>query len=171
MEPAQCIKKGVMDPQCFKAKTNKLYPIGKCKCPHSIVNVMLFRLYGQSNPNHFREEQVPLFHGILQKVNVFNWANILSHNLTNEIREALSSPPCFKPPFFMSSYLLDVIIVVSPLPSLEWFWIQDKPFIHQYYSIMATIIQTTFMIFETILCCLHTRCCITNLLFESINML
>jgi len=40
----------------------------------------------------------------------FNWDDILSQNLTDAIKLSVLSPPGYEHMFFMSSYLMDIVI-------------------------------------------------------------
>jgi hypothetical protein len=53
----------------------------------------------------------------------FNWAKMLSDNLVKEIDEYQSLKSKGKPaPFYMSAYIMDAILFMTPFPLMNWSW-------------------------------------------------
>lgn len=74
----------------------------------------------------------PLLYDIIEKGEIFNWANILSHNLIKYLSKVkffeLDSPL----EFYMSSYFMDIICMDSEFRGMDWFWTPAKPLVHVY---------------------------------------
>jgi hypothetical protein len=66
------IKNWRYDPNSFKTRLNKLYPIQMFKRPHTIDITMICRLYGEKIPQYFKLEWFPLLHQIVRKEKIFN---------------------------------------------------------------------------------------------------
>jgi hypothetical protein len=97
--------------------------------------MMMCRLYGKENTTHFHLPWVPIIH-IVEEGYSFDWAKILSDNLVREITEYRSLKSKGKPtPFFMSSYIMDVVCFMTPFPLMGWSWTPNnvEP-IHIYHS-------------------------------------
>lgn len=89
------IKKWLHELESSKLKIGKDYPKTIFKRPQSFIIKIIFILYGESNPEHCKVEWVPLVHSIFKQSKRFNWACIMSQNLSKEIKLSLASPPRF----------------------------------------------------------------------------
>jgi hypothetical protein len=138
MQMAHLIKEWWFDPDSFKVIGDKIYHVPKLKKSPMLVSIMLCHLYGEKNSSKFKLGWVPLIHQVLAG-NIFNWAHILSANLKQEVQKSQEAPPGYYPGFFMSSYLVDAICVVTPFPLLAWSWSPSEEAIHLYCSKMWEI--------------------------------
>jgi hypothetical protein len=99
------------------------------------VAIIFCRLFKKENCAHLLLPWVPIMH-MVTKGYSFDWAKILSDNLVREIIEYQSSKSKRQPaPFYMSSYIMDVICFMTPFPLMGWRWNVTiaKP-IHLYHS-------------------------------------
>jgi hypothetical protein len=99
------------------------------------VALMLCRLFGKENTVHFLLSWVPIMHTVAEGYS-FDWAKILSDNLVREIIEYQSLKAKGQPaPFYMSTYIMDVVCFMTPFPLMGWSWTPTnaKP-IHFYHS-------------------------------------
>jgi hypothetical protein len=124
------IKEWWYDPNSFKIMGDKMYLVPRLKKSPMLVAIMLCHLYGEKNSTKFKLSWVPLIHQVLTR-KVFNWSHILSANIKQEVQKVSGSPSriyCLG--FFMSSYLVDVVCVVTPFPLLGWSWSPSKEAVH-----------------------------------------
>ena len=93
-------------------------------------------LYGEANCTFFKVEWVPTAQHILLTGESFNWVQILSVNLQEQIDKYQKAPESKKPQFYMSTYVMDVFCVTSSFPDLGWNWQKDCTSVHIYCSHM-----------------------------------
>ena len=73
------------------------------------VAMMLFHPFEKKSSTHFSVEWVAIMNEVGEGY-TFNWAKMLSNNLTKEIVDYKTSKSKGKPaPFYMSTYVMDVI--------------------------------------------------------------
>jgi hypothetical protein len=122
-------------PEKFKADAHGVYATSSLDTHMIYVAVILCRLFRKKSPTHFPVEWVSTMHEVV-KGYTFNWAKILSDNLAEEITEYKLAKSKGQPaPFYMSTYIMDVICFITPFPLMNWSWTPTsaKP-IHFYHS-------------------------------------
>ena len=75
-------------------------------------------------------------HHILLTGDSFNWAQISSCNLQEEIEKYQKTPPNRKPTFYMSGFVMDAFCASSSFPSLNWYWDEKYSPVHIYFPDM-----------------------------------
>ena len=82
--------------------------------------MMLCRIFGKKNPTHFTIEWVPIIHEVVGGY-TFDWGKMLLDNLAKEIVEYnMLKPKGEHAPFYMFSYIMDVICFKTPFPLMNW---------------------------------------------------
>lgn len=69
------------------------------------------QIFSEKDEKVLRASWVPLIFQVILKGTVFNWANILSSNITQGILDLVGEEGISKMDFYMSSYLIDSICV------------------------------------------------------------
>jgi hypothetical protein len=107
-------------PENFIADSHGIYPISTLE-PHIMyVAMMMCRLYGKENATHFFLPWVPIMHSVVEGYS-FDWAKILSDTFGQEIARYQSLRAKGKlTQFFMSSYIMDVVYLITPFLLMDW---------------------------------------------------
>jgi hypothetical protein len=129
------IKDWYSHPEKFRVDSHGIYPVSALE-PHIMYIIMMMcRLYRKENIAHFFLPWVPIIHIAAEEYS-FDWENILSDNLVQEIARYQSLRAKGQPTqFFMSVYIMDVICFMTLFPLMEWSWTPNsvEP-IHIYHS-------------------------------------
>jgi hypothetical protein len=84
------------------------------------IEMMMCRLYGKENTNHFFLPWVPIMHSVAKGYS-FDWAKILLDNLIQEIARYQSlRAKGQSTKFFMSAYIMDVVCFIMPFLLMDW---------------------------------------------------
>jgi hypothetical protein len=78
------IKEWVRDKNKFRAESHGIYATASLSDCMRYLAMMLCRLYGKKDSNHFSAEWTPLLEEVSEG-NSFNWHKILSDNITTEV--------------------------------------------------------------------------------------
>jgi hypothetical protein len=106
-------------PSKFRANTHGVYATTSLNEYMVYVAIMLCRLFGKKDPCHFPTEWVPFLKEALEGF-TFNWSNILSHNLSQEVSNYRVAKSKGKPmAFYMSSYIMNAIFFMNPFPLMN----------------------------------------------------
>jgi hypothetical protein len=109
-------------PAKFRADSHGVYATASLNEYMVYIAMMLCRLFGRKIPTHFPVEWVSIMHEVAEGF-TFNWAKILSDNLTKEIVEYQMENSKGQPAsFYMSSYVMDAICYMTPFPLMNWSW-------------------------------------------------
>ena len=117
-------------PTEYVPKPTNSYLVSWFRDPFSLLATMFCRLYGLSNCSMFKAEWVPRADHILLIGESFNWEEILSVNLKEEIEKYQKTPTTRKPTFYISGYVMDVFCATSAFPALGWNWNKNSPSVH-----------------------------------------
>ena len=112
------------------------YPVSWFREPLSLTCAMICRLYGLPNCSSFQAKWVPLANHILLTGHWFNWAQILSFNLHEEIEKYERTHDNCKPYFYMSGFVMDAFCASISFPTLNWNWTEKSPPVHIYCADM-----------------------------------
>lgn len=125
-----------------KHKHEKLgmYSISSLVTPYSYIATMMCRLNdGQVNTTKFSVEWIPLIKEVVNSF-IMDWGTILSNNITFQIQEFRQHQYVSTrvvPPFFMSSYIMDVVCSTTNFLTMGLKWsTQDPTPIHIYQRIL-----------------------------------
>ena len=83
----EVVKSWLEDPTLVIPASLPIYPISWFREPFSLLEAIFFKLYGLPNCSSFREQWVPMAQHIFLTGDSFNWAQILSCNLRDEIQK------------------------------------------------------------------------------------
>jgi hypothetical protein len=121
-------------PEKFRADAHGIYATTLLDTHMIYVAMMICRLFGKS-PTHFPVAWVSIMHEVVEGFS-FNWAKILSDNLDKEIMEyKLVKSKGHPSPFYMSTYIMDIIFFINPFPLMNWSWTPTSTeHIHFYHS-------------------------------------
>ena len=98
------------------------------------LTMMLSHLHSEVDCTNFKVEWIPIAHGVLSAVVVFNWANMLSQNILKSMERAMQKTNSKGTTFYFSSYLMDVLCASNDLLGMKWAWTPQSPPIHLYYK-------------------------------------
>jgi hypothetical protein len=116
------IRAWARDENSFKAHAQGVYATASLNDYMRYLAMMLCRLFGKRDSNHFYAEWTPLLEEVSEG-NSFNWHKILSDNIASEITKyqtARSKGQIVA--FYMSAYILDAICFKTPFPLMNWNW-------------------------------------------------
>jgi hypothetical protein len=83
------------------------------------IAMILCRLFEKKIPTHFLVKWVSIMHEAAEGF-TFDWAKILSDNLTKEIVEYQMEKSKGQPAsFYMSAYVMDAICYMTPFPLMN----------------------------------------------------
>jgi hypothetical protein len=122
-------------PKKFRADAHGMYSMTSLDAHMLYIAMMLYRLLGKNNPAYLSVEWVAIMNEVAEGY-TFNWAKMLYDNLAKEIAKYQSSKSKGKPtPFYMSTYIMDAICFITPVPLMNWSRTQtiSEP-IHFYHS-------------------------------------
>jgi hypothetical protein len=116
------IKDWVSHPAKFRADGNGVYSISSLEPQFKYIEMMTCRLYGKEDTTHCFLPWVPMIHTVIEYCS-FDWAKLLSDNLTSRITEYRMQKVNGKAAsFFMSAYIMDVVCFTTPFPLMSWSW-------------------------------------------------
>jgi hypothetical protein len=116
------IKEWVRDKNKFRADTYGIYDTASLNDYMRYLVMMLCRLYGKRDSNHFNSEWTPLLEEVSEG-NSFNWHKILSDNINTEVtRYRTAREKGQFVAFYMSAYIIDAICFRTPFPLMNWSW-------------------------------------------------
>jgi hypothetical protein len=104
--------------------------------PYQYLVAMLCRLDKEPDATQFPFSYIPLIYFYAYLGTSFNWADILSRNLTTAISIGKQSQPGTFPNFHVSSYLMDIMCIAHKYPNIGWSWFHIDPTIHIYYKVL-----------------------------------
>ena len=84
----------------------------------------------------FKDGRIPVVHHIFLIGESFNWAQILSVNLKEDIEKYQKTLATRKSTFYMSGYVIDVFYATYSFPDMGWSWSKNSPLIHIHCSYM-----------------------------------
>ena len=79
------VKSWIENPTLFVSQPGNIYPTSWFREPFSLLAAMFYRLYGEANCTFFKAEWVPATQHIVVAGESFNWAQIISINLKEQI--------------------------------------------------------------------------------------
>jgi hypothetical protein len=129
------IREWVRDKNKFRAESQGIYATASLSDCMRYLAMMLCRLYGKKDSNHFSAEWTPLLEEVSEG-HSFNWHKILSDNITTEVTNYKAARAKGQPvAFYMSAYIMDAICFRTPFPLMSWSWNPSctEP-IHKYHS-------------------------------------
>jgi hypothetical protein len=129
------IREWARDKNSFRAHAQGIYATASLNDYMRYLAMMLCRLYGKRDSNHFNAEWTPLLEEVSEGRS-FNWHKILSDNITSEIAKYQTARSKGQTvAFYMSAYILDAICFRTPFPLMNWNWDPScaEP-IHKYHS-------------------------------------
>jgi hypothetical protein len=129
------IKEWARDKNKFRADAQGIYATASLNDYMRYLAMMLCRLYGKKDSNHFSAEWTPLLEEVSEGRS-FNWHKILSDNITSEITKYQTARSKGQTvAFYMSAYIIDAICFRTPFPLMNWNWDPScaEP-IHKYHS-------------------------------------
>jgi hypothetical protein len=129
------IKEWVRDKNKFRADAQGIYATASLNDYMRYLVMMLCRLYGKKDSNHFSAEWTPLLEEVSEGRS-FNWHKILSDNITTEVTNYKTARVKGQPvAFYMSAYIMDAICFRTPFPLMSWSWNPSctEP-VHKYHS-------------------------------------
>jgi hypothetical protein len=116
------IREWVRDKNKFRADTYGIYATASLNDYMRYLVMMLCRLYGKKDSNHFNAEWTPLLEEVSEG-NSFNWHKILSDNITTEVTRYRTARERGQfVAFYMSAYIIDAICFRTPFPLMNWSW-------------------------------------------------
>lgn len=116
------------DPNKQKQEERGMYSLASIVGPFSNIVAMICCLYGYPNTQKLSEEWVPLI-GDASDDYIMDWENILSKNLSTQVRnhrQKCNVTKIISPPSFMSAYIMDAILFYD-FPSIGWKWTIQYP--------------------------------------------
>jgi hypothetical protein len=129
------IRGWVRDENSFRVNSYGIYATASLNDYMRYLAMMLCRLHGKRDSNHFSAEWTPLLEEVSEGRS-FNWHKILSDNIASEIKKyqtARSKGQIVA--FYMSAYIMDAICFKTPFPLMNWSWNPSclEP-VHEYHS-------------------------------------
>jgi len=115
----ECIKEWWYDEEDFKTRTLSFYPIQNFHPTYHDAAAMMCRLFGEKNCNMFKHEWTPVKHVVVEDGQVMNWANILVANSLGVVKKYKDAPRGKETPFYMATYLLDLICAAVHFPEFK----------------------------------------------------
>ena len=126
----EVVKSWLEDPTLDILVSLPAYPVSWFREPFSLMCAMFCRLYGLSNCSSFKVQWVPMANHILLTGHSFNWVQILSFNLREEIEKYEKTPTNRKPSFYMSGFVMDAFCASTAFSALNWNWTEKSPLVH-----------------------------------------
>lgn len=154
--PSKQFQQWRKDPNKHKAEEYGKYSIDSLATPFSQFAAMMCQMHTQPNVSKFLDTWVSLMDGVIDGF-IFYQATILSDNLAFHIlyfRSARNISENKIPPFYMSSYIMDVVCFTMEFPSMAWKWtIHDLKPIHIYHAIQweSKYYDNFFQIFHRVM--------------------
>lgn len=75
-------------------------------------------------------------YAVVEHGRILNWANILADVMQKALRKYLEAPEGAKPPFYMSTYLSDMVLAMIEFPELKLKWGSTPTPVHELFSML-----------------------------------
>jgi hypothetical protein len=123
------------DENKFRADLHGIYATASLNYYMRYLAMMLCRLYGKNDSNHFSAEWTPFLEEVSEGRS-FNWHKILSENITTEVASYKIARSKGQPvAFYMSAFIIDAIYFRTPFPLMNWSWNPScTEHVHKYHS-------------------------------------
>ena len=105
-----CIKKMMIHGKQFRTNPTREYETANLRTPYRLIALMLNRIFSRANGNFYKIGWVQVIYFVSTRGTIFNWADIVSHNLSPCIIASLGGMSQKKSKFYMSSFLIDCIL-------------------------------------------------------------
>ena len=119
----------------FRTRPSGEYDTATLRTPYRFITLMLNRVFGRAYGKSFKLGWIPIIFYVATQGIVFNWANIVSNNLSACISSALGGASQKKSEFYMSSILVDCILCTQPFVALRCIWERDRTLVYTTYKI------------------------------------
>jgi len=124
--PKELCPKWYKSDKQFKHRPKGAYPTTSLRNPYQYTVVILCRLYRKQDTSQFSLSYLPLIYYYVDEGESFNWGDILSANLAEDVTVIAKAQPRTFPSFHMASYLLC--------------WNIERG-VNQYYALFSTFNQ------------------------------
>jgi hypothetical protein len=129
------IKEWVRDKNKFRADAHGIYATASLNDYMRYLAMMLCRLYGKKDSNHFSAEWTPFLEEVSEG-HSFNWHKICQTISPQRLQSTRQLGKKGQPvAFYMSAYIMDAICFRTPFPLMNWSWNPSctEP-VHKYHS-------------------------------------
>ena len=120
----------------FQTRPSGEYATSTRRTPYRFIALMLNMVFGRAHGKNFKLGWIPIIFYVATQGTVFNWANIVSNNLSACISSALGGVSHKKSEFYMSFILIDCILCTQPFPSLRCMWDRDRTPMYTAYKLL-----------------------------------
>ena len=110
------------------------YDIASLRTPYRFISLMLNRIFGRAHGRFFKLEWIPIVFHVATQGTIFNWASLVSNNLSACLASALGGVAQKRSEFYMSSILLDCILCNQPFSGLKCIWDRERMPIYSAYK-------------------------------------
>ena len=93
--------------------------------------IFLSRVFIRKDGSSFPDKWIPIIYQIITSGSTLNWGELISSNIDLQLKKYQKEHP-----FFMSSYLLDVMCASIEYPSLGWKWEPNLSSVHVYCKML-----------------------------------
>ena len=107
LDMVDTIKKMMILGKKFHTRPSREYETSTLCTPYRFIALMVNIIFGKANGRSFKIGWVPVIFFVATQGTIFNWANIVSNNLSACISAALGGVSQKKTEFYMSLILID----------------------------------------------------------------
>lgn len=75
-------------------------------------------------------------HAVVEDGRILNWANLLAKVMQKALKKYLEALAGAKPSFYLSAYLLDIVLAMIDFPDMRLNWVSNPTPIHELFSIL-----------------------------------
>ena len=119
LDLVEIVKRMMIPGKKFRTRPSREYDTSTLRAPYRFIALMLNRIFGRANGKNFKIGWIPVIFFIATQGTIFNWASIVSNNLSACISAALGGVSQKKSEFYMSSILIDYILCTQTFPALK----------------------------------------------------
>ena len=110
----------------YRYRQTSEYDTTSLRAPYRFIALMLNRIFGRAHGRLFKLEWIPIIFHVASQGIVFNWASMVSSNLSSCLTSAMEGESKKRSEFYMSSILIDCILCNQAFPGLRCIWDRER---------------------------------------------
>ena len=110
MDLVETLKRMMLQGKHYRHRPTGEYDTLSLRAPYRFISLMLNRVFGRAHGRFFKLEWIPIIFHVATQGTVFNWASLVSSNLSSCLTTGLEGESRKRFEFYMISILIDCIL-------------------------------------------------------------
>ena len=136
MDLVETVKRMMIPGKNFQTRPSGEYDTSTLRAPYRFIALMLNRIFGKAHGKSFTIGWILVIFFMPTQGTIFNWANIVSNNLSACISTSLGGVSQTESKFYMSSILIDCILCTQDFLALRCNWEKDRTPVYVAYKLL-----------------------------------